>query len=62
MSTACGCDVVGSVPGSQCKAYGGQCDCQPGVGGRTCDSCDNGFYGFSSEGCRRKDIGNYQHF
>lgn len=42
--------------GSQCEAYGGQCDCQPGVVGRACDSCDNGFYGFSSAGCQRKKI------
>lgn len=44
------------MPGSQCEAYGGQCDCQPGVVGRTCDSCDNGFYGFTSTGCQCKKI------
>ncbi|XP_022780822.1 laminin subunit alpha-3-like isoform X1 [Stylophora pistillata] len=50
---ACGCDPVGSVIGTQCAAYGGQCQCHPGVVGRICDSCINGFYGFSSKGCKR---------
>ena len=53
---ACGCDPTGSVTGSQCEAHGGQCNCQPGVVGRTCDSCANGFYGFSSAGCQCKEI------
>ena len=44
------------MAGSQCEARGGQCNCQPGVVGRTCNSCVNGFYGFSSAGCQCKEI------
>ena len=56
MLVVCGCDPVGTVAGSLCTAYGGQCPCLPGVVGRTCDSCDVGFYGFSAAGCKRKLI------
>ena len=54
MFVACGCNPVGTLAGSHCTAYGGQCPCLPGVVGRTCDSCDIGFYGFSAAGCKRK--------
>ena len=58
VSAVCGCDPVGTVPGSQCTTYGGQCPCRPGVVGRTCHACDIGFYGFSAAGCRRKNASN----
>lgn len=54
LSAACGCHPVGSVA-LQCVAYGGQCPCRPGVVGRTCNSCDTSFYGFSLSGCKRKN-------
>ncbi|XP_044280734.1 laminin subunit alpha-2 isoform X5 [Varanus komodoensis] len=49
----------GCVP-CHCNSFGsksfdcdetGQCHCQPGVGGKKCDRCAHGFYGFEEGGC-----------
>ncbi|XP_071953665.1 laminin subunit alpha-1-like isoform X2 [Antedon mediterranea] len=47
----CNCDLSGSVS-NNCEPYGGQCPCQPGVGGRQCDVCLPEFYDFRSTGCK----------
>ncbi|XP_033120753.1 laminin subunit alpha-1-like [Anneissia japonica] len=47
----CNCDLAGSVS-NNCDPYGGQCPCQPGVGGRRCDVCLPEFYDFRSTGCK----------
>ena len=49
----CNCNVVGSNS-SECNVFSGQCSCQPGVTGRTCDSCLIGFFNFSNLGCQSK--------
>ena len=36
----------------QCDDVSGECECRPGVVGSQCDSCKDGSFGFSSEGCR----------
>ncbi|XP_038046622.1 laminin subunit alpha-1-like [Patiria miniata] len=46
----CDCDPAGTV-GSGCSSYGGGCTCKSGVGGRRCDRCLPGFYGFTAQGC-----------
>ncbi|CAG5119070.1 unnamed protein product, partial [Candidula unifasciata] len=46
----CSCDVKGSISAT-CNVSGGQCQCQPGVIGRTCDRCSPDHYGFSTTGC-----------
>ncbi|XP_038072771.1 laminin subunit alpha-like [Patiria miniata] len=46
----CDCNPMGSAS-LQCEPYGGQCQCKPGVGGRTCDMCLPEFYAFRSTGC-----------
>ena len=47
---SCGCDKQGSLD-LNCNPKGGQCQCRPGVTGRTCNECKLGFYSFSSKGC-----------
>ncbi|GMR41651.1 hypothetical protein PMAYCL1PPCAC_11846, partial [Pristionchus mayeri] len=43
----CGCDPQGSEGGQAvCDAESGQCLCREHVGGRRCDSCLPGFFGF----------------
>ena len=46
----CNCDITGSES-SLCDKYTGQCPCKSNVGGRTCDRCQPGFYGFGADGC-----------
>ncbi|XP_064615951.1 laminin subunit gamma-1-like [Liolophura sinensis] len=47
----CGCDQVGTQLGTQCNGFGGECACKPGVAGRTCNTCDLGYYNFTDSGC-----------
>lgn len=51
----CACDRIGSTS-SQCNQLSGQCQCRLGVGGRACNRCQPGYYGFSSEGCTGKSL------
>ncbi|XP_062842586.1 laminin subunit beta-3 isoform X2 [Trichomycterus rosablanca] len=46
----CSCDAAGSIHGD-CDAVTGQCVCQPGVEGRSCDRCAEGFWN-SPSGCQ----------
>lgn len=49
----CVCSPIGSK--SQiCDAHSGICDCLDGVEGFHCDTCQNLYYGFSEDGCKRK--------
>ena len=50
----CGCSATGAV-GSECNVTSGQCECQPGVTGQTCNACQQDFYGFSDQGCAACD-------
>ncbi|CAK8675729.1 netrin-4-like [Clavelina lepadiformis] len=57
----CQCNPIGTanptdengddLPQLTCDSLSGQCSCKPGVGGRRCDRCLKGFWGFSTEGC-----------
>ncbi|XP_068609646.1 laminin subunit alpha-4 [Brachionichthys hirsutus] len=52
---ACECNKCGT---SSCDDRTGVCHCKPGVTGRVCDQCEEGFFGFSScQGCRRCECG-----
>ncbi|KPP69005.1 hypothetical protein Z043_112271 [Scleropages formosus] len=59
----CRCDPRGTEinmcsPGGSClcQQSSGQCPCQPGVAGISCDECQQGFWGFASEaGCQPCD-------
>ncbi|XP_039981143.1 laminin subunit alpha-4 [Xiphias gladius] len=47
----CMCNKCGT---SSCDDRTGVCHCKPGVTGRLCDQCEEGYSGFSScQGCRR---------
>ncbi|KDR22194.1 Laminin subunit alpha-1, partial [Zootermopsis nevadensis] len=48
---SCGCHVAGSE-GPACDIVTGQCPCRTHVTGRTCDNCQDGFWGLNtSRGC-----------
>lgn len=49
----CNCDSLGSWRRT-CQSYGGQCQCQPNVIGRTCNRCRTGFSGFPYCGVNKK--------
>ncbi|XP_050395638.2 laminin subunit alpha-3 isoform X1 [Patella vulgata] len=51
-TNVCGCDPTGTVVGTVCDAVGGQCQCKPGVGGRTCSRCLSGYYNLTIDGCK----------
>ncbi|KAK6016817.1 laminin EGF-like protein [Ostertagia ostertagi] len=55
----CGCHVQGSEGASlQCDPNSGQCLCRESIGGRQCDRCLAGFYGFPHcYGCRCNTAG-----
>ncbi|KAK2856644.1 hypothetical protein Q5P01_005379 [Channa striata] len=51
----CECNKCGT---SSCDERTGVCHCKPGVTGRLCDQCEEGYSGFSScQGCRRCECG-----
>uniref|UniRef100_A0A8C5I567 Laminin subunit alpha 4 n=1 Tax=Gouania willdenowi TaxID=441366 RepID=A0A8C5I567_GOUWI len=51
----CECNKCGT---SSCDDRTGVCHCKPGVTGRFCDQCEEGYSGFSScQGCRRCECG-----
>ncbi|KAK7907540.1 hypothetical protein WMY93_016152 [Mugilogobius chulae] len=51
----CECNKCGT---SSCDDRSGVCHCKPGVTGRLCDQCEDGYSGFSScQGCRRCECG-----
>ncbi|XP_069017816.1 LOW QUALITY PROTEIN: laminin subunit alpha-4 [Embiotoca jacksoni] len=51
----CECSKCGT---SSCDDRTGVCHCKPGVTGRLCDQCEEGYSGFSScQGCRRCECG-----
>ncbi|XP_041831758.1 laminin subunit alpha-4 isoform X2 [Melanotaenia boesemani] len=51
----CECNKCGT---SSCDDRTGVCHCKPGVTGRQCDLCEDGYSGFSScQGCRRCECG-----
>ncbi|XP_034756843.1 laminin subunit alpha-4 [Etheostoma cragini] len=51
----CECNECGT---SSCDDRRGVCHCKPGVTGRLCDQCEEGYSGFSScQGCRRCECG-----
>ncbi|KAF7645862.1 hypothetical protein LDENG_00196930 [Lucifuga dentata] len=51
----CECNVCGT---SSCDDRTGVCHCKPGVTGRLCDRCEEGYSGFSScQGCQRCECG-----
>ncbi|XP_059212567.1 laminin subunit alpha-4 [Centropristis striata] len=51
----CECNECGT---SSCDDRTGVCHCKPGVTGRLCDKCEEGYSGFSScQGCRRCECG-----
>ncbi|XP_064609157.1 laminin-like protein epi-1 [Liolophura sinensis] len=50
----CGCVETGRLS-PICNPMDGKCDCMPGVGGRTCNACMEGFWGYENntfEGCQ----------
>ncbi|GCB83610.1 hypothetical protein scyTo_0024227, partial [Scyliorhinus torazame] len=50
----CSCHSVGSRD-SYCQTLTGQCNCRPGIGGRSCDKCQRGYFDLSERGCRACD-------
>ena len=50
----CGCNQIGSRSLS-CNDKG-ECLCHSGVAGVKCDKCKDGYFGYSSTGCRYKGV------
>ena len=49
----CNCDPHGTEAGrvGSCDAVTGDCSCKPGVIGRNCGQCSDGFHGLTQNGC-----------
>lgn len=50
----CRCNVTGTINGSDvCDKVNGQCPCKPLLTGRTCNKCQDGFFGLTAQnpGC-----------
>lgn len=49
----CDCDPFGTTAGNvdTCNSVTGQCSCKPGVIGRKCDACRDGFHSLTPNGC-----------
>ena len=51
------CQCANASLTTSCDSESGQCQCQPGAGGRTCDTCEPGFWRYSSDGCTSCNCG-----
>ena len=51
---ACSCNRKGTNQVDRCVPNGGQCSCYEGIGGRTCNYCLAGYYGFGDWGCKSR--------
>ena len=48
----CACNISGTISDETCDLMTGQCVCLPGVEGRDCSRCEEGYYGFGGpDGC-----------
>lgn len=58
----CKCEAEGVLNDNlECDLDTGACDCKPNVVGRTCDTCNNGFWNYPScEGCNCDPAGTTQ--
>ncbi|GIX84198.1 laminin subunit alpha, partial [Caerostris extrusa] len=45
------CNCGRASTSEQCDLETGQCSCQPGAGGLTCDLCEPGYWNYSPNGC-----------
>ncbi|XP_038046618.1 laminin subunit gamma-1-like isoform X2 [Patiria miniata] len=51
-AVACSCNDAGTVPGTACDSYSGQCQCIEGVTSQSCDYCAAYHYGYDTvAGC-----------
>jgi len=51
-----GCELCSCGAASldrQCDLETGQCQCEPGVTGRRCDQCKDGYWNYRPYGCQR---------
>ena len=51
------CECAEASFSSSCDPLDGQCSCQPGVFGRTCDQCEPGYWQYSLNGCTSCNCG-----
>ena len=53
----CSCNNGGTLLGTQCDSYSGQCQCLDGVTSQSCDYCQAYYYGYSMQaGCTGKFV------
>src|SRR6218665_3211703 len=58
-----GCDLCNCGPASvspDCDVYSGQCQCRPGVTGRKCDQCEQGYWNYGPRGCQSEWTTSFQ--
>lgn len=49
----CNCNKNGSVE-NYCDTHSGQCPCKMGIEGLQCDTCEDGYYNLTKDGCGGK--------